>query len=112
MEMLLTVNDELHFFKRKIPEKMKQWPFYHINQKDDEQYVYDFFHEIFTITKKSVLFQGSLYSPFLHDAVYLYGLALNKTLEKGGSISDGKTITANSKGIVFRGLHANGNEFT
>lgn len=49
--------------------------------------------------------QGSVFSPFLHDAMYLYALALNKTLEKGEVAHDGKVLIANTKLVTpFRGM--------
>ena len=48
--------------------------------------------------------QGSLYSPFLHDAMYLYAVSLNKTLRMGGNITDGMLIVNNSRDISFVGV--------
>nr|XP_006811144.1 PREDICTED: atrial natriuretic peptide receptor 1-like [Saccoglossus kowalevskii] len=46
---------------------------------------------------------ASPYSPFLHDAMILYAMAANKTLEMGGDIRDGELMFDNMKGIVFSG---------
>ena len=48
--------------------------------------------------------QGSLYSPFLHDAVIAYAMALNKTLTEGGNKTDGRTLMENSRGVQFHGI--------
>ena len=53
--------------------------------------------------------QGSLYSPFLHDAVYAYAFALNKTLENGDELRDGRVIMENSKNMHFQGAVLNFN---
>ena len=47
--------------------------------------------------------QGSEYSPFLHDIMYLYCLALNTTLEQGGDPRNGTLVFSNAKGRVFQG---------
>lgn len=44
-----------------------------------------------------------MYSPFLHDAVYMYALALNKTLKQGGTVKDTEMIMNNTKNIQFLG---------
>ena len=49
------------------------------------------------------------YAAFLHDAVMLYALALNKTLQESALmeharlIADGKKIVKNMYGITFQG---------
>lgn len=44
-----------------------------------------------------------MYSPFLYDAVYMYALALNKTLSYGDSMQDGIAVTNHTKNIQFHG---------
>ena len=46
---------------------------------------------------------GDKYSPFLHDAVLLYAIALNETITKGQSLDDGMAIVRNTKGKAFKG---------
>ncbi|XP_077996438.1 receptor-type guanylate cyclase gcy-28-like [Glandiceps talaboti] len=55
----------------------------------------------FTIPDDGV---GSLYSPFLYDALYLYALAVNKTLEMGGDQRNGSLMFENMKGQTFQGM--------
>ena len=47
--------------------------------------------------------QGDKYSPFLHDAVILYAIALKQTYNKGEDVSDGEAVARNCRGITFRG---------
>ena len=46
---------------------------------------------------------GDKYSPFLHDAVLLYAIALNETMRKGQDFRSGVDIQENMKGKVFDG---------
>ena len=46
---------------------------------------------------------GDKYSPFLHDAVILYAIALSDTIAKGGDPRDGLTVAANMRGRSFYG---------
>uniref|UniRef100_A0A915L9N2 guanylate cyclase n=1 Tax=Romanomermis culicivorax TaxID=13658 RepID=A0A915L9N2_ROMCU len=85
VEMLTSSNDELHYFKKEIIRKAKEEPFLIDSSNVEDQY-------------------GSLYSPFLHDSIYLYALALNKTLQQGGTIEDTRWITNNTKNTRFLGL--------
>ncbi|XP_077986226.1 atrial natriuretic peptide receptor 1-like [Glandiceps talaboti] len=48
--------------------------------------------------------KGNIYSPFLHDAVMMYAIALNKTLEQGGDPRDGEMWLGNVKGMHFEGM--------
>ena len=84
LEMMLSTNEELHYFKKQIINKIDGFPFYYQSNNTNEQY-------------------GSLYSPFLHDAMYLYAVALNKTLSQGGNISDGVLIVNNTRDLSFIG---------
>lgn len=45
--------------------------------------------------------QGSVYSPYLYDAVYLYCLLINQTLGEGGNISDGRRLFELTDGLTF-----------
>ncbi|XP_014672059.1 PREDICTED: atrial natriuretic peptide receptor 3-like [Priapulus caudatus] len=49
-------------------------------------------------------FRGDKYSPFLHDAVTLYALSLNKTLYQGAYYRNGTLILENAKHIYFKGI--------
>ncbi|ELT88558.1 hypothetical protein CAPTEDRAFT_89333, partial [Capitella teleta] len=44
------------------------------------------------------------YSPFLYDAVMMYGLALNETLNKGLDDSDGMNVVRNLRQKAFSGM--------
>ena len=44
------------------------------------------------LSRLFVWFQVEIYAAFLHDAVYLYAYALNKTLNVGKDSRDGKAI--------------------
>jgi len=48
--------------------------------------------------------QGDKYSPFLHDAVILYAIALNETFRKGQDVDSGVVVAKNSRGKSFKGL--------
>ncbi|KAK2140351.1 hypothetical protein LSH36_1384g00003 [Paralvinella palmiformis] len=48
--------------------------------------------------------QGDKYSPFLHDAVLLYALALSAVIKSGGDATDGATVVSNMRGRVFSGV--------
>ncbi|XP_014672057.1 PREDICTED: atrial natriuretic peptide receptor 3-like [Priapulus caudatus] len=50
---------------------------------------------------------GDKYSPFLHDAVILYALSLNKTLTAGGDYRNGTLVAANAKNFFFKGISGN-----
>eukprot|EP00794_Sanderia_malayensis_P016937 gene16937-18644_t len=47
--------------------------------------------------------QVEIYAAFLHDAVLLYALALNKTLNQGKSANDGKAVVENMLNASFTG---------
>ena len=49
------------------------------------------------------ILQGSEYSAFLHDVVYLYMLILNETLYEGGDYRNGTEMFERAKGKIFRG---------
>lgn len=52
--------------------------------------------------------QGSAYSPFLHDAVYLYLLALNHTLgERDGDPHNGAAMFRTATQLSFQGSSRN-----
>ncbi|CAG2192758.1 ANPRA [Mytilus edulis] len=51
--------------------------------------------------------KGSEYSAFLHDAVYLYLLTLNDTLEEGLDYKNGTLMFERAKGKSFRGVTGN-----
>ncbi|CAC5377896.1 ANPRA [Mytilus coruscus] len=51
--------------------------------------------------------KGSEYSAFLHDAVYLYLLTLNDTLEEGLDYKNGTLMFEKAKGKSFRGVTGN-----
>lgn len=46
-------------------------------------------------------FQPPIEAAYLYDAVIQYAAALNKTLNKGGKVSDGEKITQNLMGHFF-----------
>ncbi|XP_077996423.1 atrial natriuretic peptide receptor 1-like [Glandiceps talaboti] len=46
---------------------------------------------------------GSMYASYLYDAMYLYALAANKTLDMGGDLRNGSLMFQNMKGFRFRG---------
>ena len=49
------------------------------------------------------ILQGSEYSAFLHDVVYLYMIVLNETLNEGGDYRNGTEMFERTKGKIFRG---------
>ncbi|KAL8597813.1 hypothetical protein ACOMHN_004928 [Nucella lapillus] len=51
--------------------------------------------------------QGSEYSPFLHDVVYLYLLVLNETLSQGLNHRDGQLLFRKATSRTFRGVTGN-----
>lgn len=51
------------------------------------------------------IFKEAYYVPRLHDAMYLYGLALNKTLQAGGEYKSGTGITNAVKRLKFDGIY-------
>ncbi|XP_070581797.1 atrial natriuretic peptide receptor 1-like [Ptychodera flava] len=76
-------NDEIDNFFDLIPVKMAEPPFNH------------------TLPAGT---RGNIYSPYLHDAVLMYAIALNKTLQQGFDARDGKTWLSNVKGLRFEGM--------
>ncbi|XP_077996436.1 atrial natriuretic peptide receptor 2-like [Glandiceps talaboti] len=48
--------------------------------------------------------EASVYAPYLYDAVYLYALTVNKTLEIGGDLRNGSLMFENMKGVTFQGM--------
>ena len=48
--------------------------------------------------------QGSEYSLFLFDVVYLYTIALNHTLSMGGDPTDGVLMFKHAKDHTFKGM--------
>jgi len=59
----------------------------------------------FTFLLNCFFFQSQveLYAAFLHDAAMLYAHALNKTLNKNGTIQDGHLIIQNMFNYSFEG---------
>ena len=53
-----------------------------------------------------VLLQVNSFVGAFHDAVILYALALNETLEAGGSVRDGVTITRRMWNRTFQGTYS------
>nr|KAG5697776.1 hypothetical protein BaRGS_026733 [Batillaria attramentaria] len=51
--------------------------------------------------------QGSEYSPFLHDVVYLYLLVLNETISEGLDHRDGQLLFNKATGRTFKGVTGN-----
>ncbi|XP_076466014.1 atrial natriuretic peptide receptor 1-like [Babylonia areolata] len=51
--------------------------------------------------------QGSEYSPFLHDVVYLYLLVLNETVGEGEDHTDGQLLFNKATSRTFRGVTGN-----
>ena len=47
--------------------------------------------------------QGDRYSPFLHDALILYALALNETLRDGKDPHDGEEVSMAMRNKFFSG---------
>ncbi|XP_077986228.1 atrial natriuretic peptide receptor 1-like [Glandiceps talaboti] len=76
-------NEEIDAFRKLIPVKMAEPPFNHTLPPDK---------------------QGNIYSPWLHDAVMLFAIALNKSLEKGNDPTDGEAWFENVKGLTFEGM--------
>uniref|UniRef100_A0A914W868 Receptor ligand binding region domain-containing protein n=1 Tax=Plectus sambesii TaxID=2011161 RepID=A0A914W868_9BILA len=60
----LASGDEVDKMRKEIPSRMKQPPFNCTTMCDGPEYQY-----------------GSTYSPYLYDAMYVYALSLNKTLQ-------------------------------
>ncbi|XP_066277279.1 atrial natriuretic peptide receptor 1-like isoform X3 [Branchiostoma lanceolatum] len=48
--------------------------------------------------------KGSSYSPFLHDAVILYALVMNKTLQSGEDPRDGEAFMRHARKKAFEGM--------
>ena len=46
---------------------------------------------------------GDKFSPFLHDAVILYAIAINESLNRGLNPKDGLTLAKHMKQKVFMG---------
>ncbi|XP_076366597.1 atrial natriuretic peptide receptor 1-like isoform X3 [Tachypleus tridentatus] len=72
----------------------------------------EFSREIKNITKKRYGFdygeeEVSVYVTAFHEAVLLYALALNETLEEGGNITDGRAITHKMWNRTFEGITGN-----
>nr|XP_006811142.1 PREDICTED: atrial natriuretic peptide receptor 1-like [Saccoglossus kowalevskii] len=81
--------------------------------KSDKEETYAFMKEVLNksagnpeniTVDAGVEISASPYSPFLHDAMILYAMAANKTLEMGGDIRDGELMFDNMKGTVFSGM--------
>ena len=51
--------------------------------------------------------QGNFYSPFLHDAVILYALALSQTLRDGNNQTRGLAVVSNMREKEFNGYSGN-----
>uniref|UniRef100_A0A914XHD1 Guanylate cyclase n=1 Tax=Plectus sambesii TaxID=2011161 RepID=A0A914XHD1_9BILA len=85
---------EASTLRREIPIKMRKEPFNCFENCNafDDQY-------------------GSSYSPYLFDAMYLYGLSLNKTLTDNPNdpnvTRDGMLIQNNSNNLTFNGITGN-----
>ncbi|CAH1775514.1 unnamed protein product [Owenia fusiformis] len=47
--------------------------------------------------------KGSMYSLYLYDTVLVYLMTVNKTIQRGGSLSDGRLMFENAKEIEFDG---------
>ena len=47
---------------------------------------------------------GDKYSPFLHDAVVLYAIALNKTMNQGANVRSGVEVVSNMRKESFKGI--------
>ena len=47
---------------------------------------------------------GDKFSPFLHDAVLLYAIALNESLSKGKDPRSGVAVAAQMRNKVFQGM--------
>nr|XP_006819915.1 PREDICTED: atrial natriuretic peptide receptor 1-like [Saccoglossus kowalevskii] len=86
LEMATVSNEEIDEFLDLIPIKMAEPPFN------------------YTLAPG---IRGNIYSPFLHDAVFMYAIALNKTLEQGGHPRDGEKWFSNVKGLTFHGMTGN-----
>ena len=75
-------------------------------------YLSRFFSQSLAVTVKQT-FQVEPYAAFLHDAVMLYALALNRTLSKSAEmqherlIADGEGIVRNMYNISFQGEKEN-----
>ena len=54
------------------------------------------------------LAQGSTFSPFMHDALYLYARAVQATREANVSIRNGREVVRQAKMITFHGKLAVG----
>uniref|UniRef100_A0A914VG19 Guanylate cyclase n=1 Tax=Plectus sambesii TaxID=2011161 RepID=A0A914VG19_9BILA len=87
-----TEDDEVIQFKKEVIERMKKAPFNcTICNGPNDQY-------------------GSAYSPYLHDAMYLYALALNRTLGVVGMDHSGSrngTLITKYTAVNFNGITGN-----
>uniref|UniRef100_A0A914V5H4 Guanylate cyclase n=1 Tax=Plectus sambesii TaxID=2011161 RepID=A0A914V5H4_9BILA len=79
----------LSAFRKEIPNKMKQWPFYCVEancSRPDDQY-------------------GSGYANYLYDAMYMYGVALNRTIKRNiNGIRNGSEIQISTNTMNFDGM--------
>uniref|UniRef100_A0A915L6W3 Receptor ligand binding region domain-containing protein n=1 Tax=Romanomermis culicivorax TaxID=13658 RepID=A0A915L6W3_ROMCU len=85
VEMQLESDAKLWKFKSEVVRRTKQAPFNYNSDLANDQF-------------------ASLYAPFLHDAVYLYGIALNHTLSEGYNMTDGRAVTNYTRNVRFHGM--------
>lgn len=52
-------------------------------------------------------FQTYSFSAYLHDAIQVYAIGLNRSLSYGGNISDGLSIIGNvtNSDVLFKGIY-------
>jgi hypothetical protein len=50
---------------------------------------------------------GDKYASFLHDAVLLYAIALNETIDKGLDARSGVVVAKHMRSKLFKGYYSN-----
>ena len=92
----------MNLFKREVIRRITEWPFNYRGPLQD--YVRATVYEVHELR-----LQASIYSPYLHDAMLAYALALNETIANDNRTAeevkrDGRLIIQNLKKLSFEGF--------